>query len=437
MNIDDLIKSTPLDGETPKEENVQVPLRSKLPPVPNMDAAPPVEQAPPAQPQGLLPSMEQPQQEAAMPSVVPSIPNIEKAPGAAPVAPKEPTVGQKYKNALNKASDFSEGVINAVQPQVEGAINLVTPKGSRLSKILEERNKQREVDWKKSSQRSPILSRVGYWGSLFASGAAVPGGVSGSLATRIGTGAAAGAALGATQYTPDDNWKKLAARTAIGGTLGGAIPAGIGLLSGAKGAALPGVGAGGQQAAKSIEQTAQTTGAQAAKSAPIRNPIMEASERLGVPVAPAQALDSPALAAEVAGRRVPMQTKLNTEKYVSDAQGKLRNKVGEVIDSMVPEGRDAARAKANSLYSEIADVPIHNEQTSAYHAAPYLDAVKAVKESFPEMKDGTVGFQQKVIENLYDQAQGFKRGATPDLWKAKKVDAVRHELSNHLSTEVP
>ncbi len=424
MNIDDLIKNTPLE-EASQEEEVKVPLKPSTPTAQGSPSVPP-EPLPTEEPS------------TGMPSVLPPIPNMAATPEAKPVAPKEPTVMDKYKNAYNKTLDVATGINTAIQPQVEGLINLATPKGSWLSKKLEERHKQREIDWQKSSQRSPILSRVGYWGSLFGGGYATAGrAAAGGLAAQIGKGAASGAAWGATQYTPDDNWKKIAARTAIGGTLGGAIPAGVGLLSGAKGAALPGAGAGGQQAARDIEQTAQTVGSQATKGAPIRNPIMEAAERQGVPVAPAQALDSPALAAEVASRRVPMQTKLDAEKYIGESQGKLRTKVGEVIDSMVPEGRDAARAKANSLYGEIADVKIRNEQTSAYHAAPYLDAVKAVKDSFPEMKDGTVGFQQKVIENLYDQAQGFKRGATPDLWKAKKVDAVRQELSNHLGTEVP
>lgn len=389
MNIDDIIKNTPLDNSVPNS-----PIR-------------PVDQT--------------------------SNINTQSNYSDKKEIPQEPSTWQKVKEG---ALDTSTGIINAVQPQVEGLINLATPKGSEISQILEQRNAQRQREWDLASQRSPVLSRIGYWGSLFTAGAAVPGGVSGSLAQRVGTGALSGAALGATQYTPDDTAAKIAGRSVVGGLLGGAVPVGVATISGMKNAVVPGAAQGAKQAAEAVGTTAAATGAQEAGK--ITNPVMEAAQRQGINISPAQALDSPALAAEIGGRKVPFSTRLQMTEAANKAEQQVREKVGSTIESMVPEGTKAAKKTASDLYAKIRDIKLNTAALGDVQSnTAYQDAYKAVEKNFPDLNPVSVGFQQKVAESMYDTAAAMKREANPDNFKIQDILENRRMLVNQIGREVP
>lgn len=348
----------------------------------------------------------------------------------------EPQVKSKWQKVKEGAVDTATGIVEAVQPQVEGAINLVTPEGSRLDQILKQRHEQRQKDWDTASQRSPIMSRMGYWGTLLTSGAAVPGGVAGSVGKRMATGALTGAGLGVTQYTPDDNGAKMAARGLLGGTLGAAVPAGIGALAGTKGMLMPGTSKGAQQAADAVQATADVTGARTPGG--ITNPIIESAQRQGVTVSPAQALDSPALAAEIGGRKVPFETRLKMTDATTRAEQQARDKVGETIESMVPEGATAAKKAAGNLYNQLRDKPINPSALGDVQTTvPYQTALKQVEQQYPDLNPSSVGFQQKIAENMYDTASAMKREQNPNNFEIKNILENRRQLVDSIGKEYP
>lgn len=185
--------------------------------------------------------------------------------------------------------------------------------------------------------------------------ALTPGGVAGGLGARIASGAAAGAGIGALQYVPEGNSRGL--NTALGGVVGGAIPAAIAGVKGAydlskKGKDLIALNLGAnEQVAEQVLRGVDPAIAAKTKAA---------ADRLDFAITPAEASGSP-IAAKAQGKLGTSQAGEEALAAFGDKrkiQGKeiIQNYLDQISpnkDVAAPAIRETARALQSAKENKI------------------------------------------------------------------------------------
>jgi hypothetical protein len=329
------------------------------------------------------------------------------------------------------------GVESALEPLGAGIAQALTPEESALGQQVRRTHEQRQAEFRRAAEETPVAAGAGYVGGLLASGLAVPGGISGlgaktaagQMAAKAATGAAGGAAYTGTLFdaTPEE--------VALGAAGGAAAPAVSGMLGRLGRKIFPRKGVGEEQAAEAIAEAAEARGllTKAGKVAP---EVTELAKKRGVALDPAEALKAAELETLPSGRVITAKQKSLAAAEEAIQQQKVIQNVDELTDSILPEGQLAAGKQASSLYQEVQRLPVSGDTMRALAQNPqYQTVAKQVQKLYPDLNPNSVEFNQQVAILAREKVRPLIKGGKGTL--GNRYKDLSMEIKDSLGEQYP
>ena len=297
---------------------------------------------------------------------------------------------------------------------------------------LEAVHAQGEAQLNKAYEAHPNIATgaqiAGTIGSL-ANAAVIPGGA-GGLVSRTAVGAATGAGFGATQWSDKEHSR--GANIIAGALFGGAASA---ILP--KAIELGGTLFRGIKNSRSPEKIVQK-GLAAGDDIATTKAAQSSADNLGVNLTPGEASRSAALLGREARLNVSPDQQQKLAQILKARNTTVNQKADEVIQSLVSEGDDVAKANSDALYAEIRPQVLPENVTQSILSNPIiaknLDSAMASKNFLvDQQKPGTVGFFDELKK--YMQSEGEKEALSGGSKKAYS-EAIHH-LTGAIDEAVP
>lgn len=322
---------------------------------------------------------------------------------AAPISPQtKEVIGSKVVGPIMSLYGAYKGAQRSVQETVEGVQQLgaqglqaVGVDTTKYQEDLARTRAEREAEYQTTKAVTPTGSVLGYIGGLLSQGGLGPTLVGKSLLQKFGIGAGTGAALGGAQYVEENQTR--VSNALLGAVLGGTVPGAIGL----GGKAVKRLLSEKPKAAVDIAESLKRADAEKVED------LQKASERLGTTTTPFEAAPDQLL--KMRAGRIPLSGAQQEDlaQFMMAREANLKTQAASLMDSLVPEGEEAATAAKNALYKQIADVQVAEDILTS---DPRIkrQAMLAIKNN-PDINLRTVEHVDEVKRLLTDEYNDLMR----------------------------